>query len=91
MCESRPAGERQRFVEEPQRLVVVTELEVGLGQPLERQRLAGVGADLTVQFDTLTKIDQGPLEVARQQPNLASDSRGKGDRTQRAAALAGLA
>ena len=60
---------------------------MGLGQPLQRQCLACVGAHLMMKLDTLLKRLEGLIEVARQEVGLTGHGGGEGDGPIRACSL----
>ena len=63
MSEDRPAGQRQRLVEEGPSLCGFAAGEVDLGQPLQRMRFAEGGVELVVQRGGIAQLAFGRVEV----------------------------
>ena len=83
MLDHRPAGQRQRPLQQPMRLRAVAAGQPHLGEPLQAVRLARRGVDVAVQVDRLGQLALGPVEVALQQRRLADQGGGERDPAQR--------
>ena len=76
--ERRPASQHQRLARRSLGLRAVPRGQLRLGQPLERVRGPGLGAQLAVQRHGVAQIPPCGFDLASQQFRLAGDARGEG-------------